>query len=92
MEGYIKRNRFHRHWNDEIHHGNSCSNLGKLLCRRTSRVVLNLEQPAQHSKPFPMAIDPANVQQELKRLVKAFDPHPSSGNADSLGFKTEAWE
>lgn len=46
-----------------------------LRCPRL-RVVLHLEQPAQHSKLFPRAIDPAKVQQRLKQLVKAIDPHP----------------
>ena len=40
------------------------------------RVVLHLEQPAKHSKLFPMAIDPAKVQQRLRQLLKAIDPHP----------------
>jgi hypothetical protein len=46
-----------------------------LRCPRL-RVVLHLEQPAKHSKLFPRAIDPANVRQRLKQLVKAIDPHP----------------
>ncbi len=46
-----------------------------LRCPRL-RVVLHLEQPAQHSKLFPRAIDPANVLQRLKQLIKPIDPHP----------------
>ena len=46
-----------------------------LGCSRL-RVVLHLEQPRKHSKLFPRAIDPAKVQQRLKQLVKAIDPHP----------------
>ena len=46
-----------------------------LNCSRL-RVVLHLEQPAKHSKLFPRAINPAAVQQRLKQLVKAIDPHP----------------
>ena len=46
-----------------------------LLCKRM-RVVLHLEQPVKHSKLFPRAIDPAKVQQRLKQLIKAIDPHP----------------
>ena len=46
-----------------------------LKCPRL-RVILQLEQPAKHSALFPRAIDPANVQQRLKQLVKAIDPHP----------------
>ena len=46
-----------------------------LRCPRL-RVVLHLERPSKHSKLFPRAIDPANVQQKLKQLIKAIDPHP----------------
>lgn len=46
-----------------------------LSCSRL-RVVLHLEQPAKHSKLFPRAIDPAKVQQRLKQLIRAIDPHP----------------
>ena len=46
-----------------------------LRCGRL-RVVLHLEQPAKHSRLFPRAIDPAKVQQRLKQLIKAIDPHP----------------
>lgn len=46
-----------------------------LKCRQL-RVVLHLEQPVKQSKLFPRAIDPAKVQQRLKQLVKAIDPHP----------------
>lgn len=46
-----------------------------LLCGRI-RVVLHLEQPTKHSKLFPRAIDPAKVQQRLKQLIRAIDPHP----------------
>ena len=49
--------------------------MAALRCPRL-RVVLHLEQPAQHSKLFPRAIDPANVQQRLRQLIKAIDPHP----------------
>lgn len=43
---------------------------------RRFRVVLHLEQPAKHSKLFPRAINPANVTQKLKQLIKPIDPHP----------------
>lgn len=40
------------------------------------RVVLHLEQPAKQSALRPRAIDPAQVMQELRRLLRAIDPHP----------------
>jgi hypothetical protein len=49
--------------------------LAALQCMRL-RVVLHLEQPAKHSKLFPRAIDPADVLQRLKQLIKGIDPHP----------------
>ncbi len=39
------------------------------------KVVLHLEQPVRHSKIFPRTINPANVQMELRRLLKAVDAH-----------------
>ncbi len=40
------------------------------------KVVLQLEQPAKHSKLFPRAIEPSKVKQRLKQLIKAIDAHP----------------
>ena len=40
------------------------------------RVVVHLEQVQQPSRLFPRAIDPANVMQRLRRLIKFVDPHP----------------
>ena len=39
------------------------------------RVVLHLEQPRKHSKLFPRAIDPSEIKQKLKKLLKPIDPH-----------------
>ena len=50
---------------------------GKAMRCTQLRVVLHLEQPAKHSKLFPRAIDPANIKQKLKQLIRAIDPHPS---------------
>jgi hypothetical protein len=48
---------------------------GSALRARDIRVVLHLEQAAQSSKLFPRTIDLANVQQRLRQLVRAIDPH-----------------
>jgi hypothetical protein len=40
------------------------------------KVVLHLEQPVKHSKLFPRAIDPADVQMKLRRQMKPIDAHP----------------
>lgn len=40
------------------------------------RVVLHLEQPTKPSRLFPRAIDPADIRQRLRQLIKAIDPHP----------------
>jgi hypothetical protein len=42
---------------------------------RELKVVLHLEQPAKHSKLFPRAIDPADVQMKLRQQLKPVDPH-----------------
>ena len=40
------------------------------------RVVLHLEQPAKHSTLRPQAIDPADVMQKIRQLLKPVDAHP----------------
>jgi hypothetical protein len=49
---------------------------GIMMRARKLRVVLHLEQPAKHSKLRPRAIDPADVQQKLRQLLKPVDAHP----------------
>ena len=39
------------------------------------RVVLHLEQPSRPSKLFPRSYDPADLQQKLRSLLRAIDPH-----------------
>ncbi len=39
-------------------------------------VILHVEQVRKPSKLFPRAINPANVKQRLKQLIKFVDPHP----------------
>jgi hypothetical protein len=43
---------------------------------RKLRVVLHLEQPDKHSKLRPCAINPADVQQKMRQLLKPVDAHP----------------
>lgn len=43
---------------------------------RKLRVVLHLEQPEKHSKLRPRAINPADVQQKIRQLLKPIDAHP----------------
>lgn len=40
------------------------------------RVVFHLEQPERHSKLFPRAFDPADVQAQLRKRIHPMDPHP----------------
>jgi hypothetical protein len=56
---------------------------------RTLRVVLHLEQPAHPTKLFPQSVSPAFVEQRLRQLVKAIDPHPcvlSSSTTDEVDW------
>ena len=49
----------------------------KAVCAaRRLRVVLHLAQSRTHSRLWPRAINPADVQQKLRRLVKPIDAHP----------------
>jgi len=43
---------------------------------RQVRVVLHLEQPAKHSKLRPRAINPADLKQKIRQLLKPIDAHP----------------
>lgn len=47
-----------------------------VMNRQRLRVVLHLEQPKQHSKLFPRAINPSNIQIQLRRIIKPIDPRP----------------
>lgn len=49
---------------------------GEVVKATKLRVVLHLEQPLKHSKLFPRAINPVNVQIKLRTLIKPIDPHP----------------
>ena len=49
------------------------------------KVVLHLEQPRTPSRLFPMAADPSDVQNKLKRVLKAIDPHPKVVNQYHVG-------
>jgi hypothetical protein len=46
------------------------------LAAERLRVVLHLEQPTSPSRLFPRAFDPSDVQQKMRQLLKAIDPHP----------------
>jgi len=48
------------------------------------RVVLHLEQPAKHSRLRPRAINPADVAQKLRRLLKPIDAHPVVAETDHM--------
>jgi hypothetical protein len=47
-----------------------------VLEARNLRVILHLEQPAKHSKLRPRAINPADVKQKLRQILKPVDAHP----------------
>jgi hypothetical protein len=56
-----------------------------VLKAKRLRVVLHLEQPKKQSALRPRAIDPANVQQTLRRLLKPIDAHPSVVETTRMG-------
>lgn len=56
---------------------------------RQLRVVLHLEQPTKHSRLRPRAINPADVRQKLRQLLKPVDAHPlvaEMSNMRALGW------
>lgn len=69
-------------------HANESSE--KQMCRaiassRLLRVVLHLEQPNKHSKLRPRAINPADLKQKIRQLLKPVDAHPLVVEMSSMG-------
>jgi hypothetical protein len=56
-----------------------------VLSAKKLRAVLHLEQPAKHSTLRPRAIDPAAVLQEIRRRLKAVDPHVYVAEISRMG-------
>ncbi len=54
---------------------------GSILTCNSLRVVAHIEQPARHQP----VIDPADLKQKLRRLLKAVDAHPKVVSMDNLG-------
>ncbi|HQF92467.1 MAG TPA: hypothetical protein PK535_08630 [Synergistaceae bacterium] len=54
------------------------------------QVVLHLEQPQTQSRLFPR-IDPANVLQKLRQLVKPLDAHPVVAGMGRMGSLAGKW-
>lgn len=64
--------------------------MARAMCgAKKLRVVLHLEQPATGSKLRPRAINPADIQQKLKQLLKPVDAHPFV--AQSMAMGSLAW-
>ncbi|HZF53108.1 MAG TPA: hypothetical protein VE093_30855 [Polyangiaceae bacterium] len=63
-----------------------------VLKAKKLRVVLHLEQPKKRSALRPRAIDPANVLQTLRRLLKPIDAHPivaETTRMESVGWSVK---
>lgn len=56
-----------------------------VLNAKKLRVALQLEQPVKHSKLRPRAINPADIQQKLRQLLKPIDVHPSVVERGRMG-------
>jgi hypothetical protein len=54
------------------------------LSKNRIRVVLHLEQPHRHSRLRPIVINPADIKQKLKQLLKCIDAHPLVVSKDNL--------
>lgn len=55
-----------------------------MLQTATIRVVCHIEQPAKSSKLRPRAIELDKLQDQLRRLLKAIDPHPMVMDCSSV--------
>ncbi|EGV20694.1 hypothetical protein [Thiocapsa marina] len=61
--------------------------LAQAVCgARRLRVILHLEQPTKRSRLRPHAINPADVQQQLRRLIKPIDAHPRVVSRQTAGL------
>jgi hypothetical protein len=58
---------------------------GKITNAKQLRIVLHLEQPTKHSKLRPRAINPADVKQKLRSLLKPVDAHPFVSEISNMG-------
>lgn len=56
-----------------------------VLDAKKLRVVLHLEQPEKRSTLRPRAINPADVMQALRRLLKPIDAHPFVAETTRMG-------
>ncbi len=56
-----------------------------VLAARKLRVVLHLEQPNKHSRLRPRAINPSDITQKLKRLLRPIDAHPFVAETRRMG-------
>ncbi|EGV28123.1 hypothetical protein ThidrDRAFT_4086 [Thiorhodococcus drewsii AZ1] len=57
----------------------------KLVLSKQFRVVCHIEQPAKSSRLRPRAIEPDDLKDTLRRLIKAIDPHPIVMDKDTSG-------
>lgn len=48
----------------------------RVLSAERLRIVLHLEQPSKHSKLFPRAINPADIEMKMRQQLKPIDAHP----------------
>lgn len=68
--------------------GDESGMAGAVLAAKKLRVVLHIEQPKKHSALRPRAINPLDVQQDLRRLVKPIDAHPFVAESSRMGSLT----
>ena len=56
------------------------------------RVVLHLEQPVKKTRLRPRAINPADLTQKIRQLLKPIDPHPLVHEMKSIQCQWEVYE
>jgi len=56
----------------------------KVLTAYDLRVVVHLEQPAKTGRLWPRVIEPEDLYDELRRQIKAIDPHPKVVDHSSI--------
>jgi hypothetical protein len=56
------------------------------------RFVFHFEQPDKPSRLFPQPIDPKSMEDDLRRSLRAVDPHPDGGGFTTINGRGFGWQ
>jgi hypothetical protein len=56
------------------------------------RFVFHFEQPDKPSRLFPQPIDPKSIKDDIRRSLRAVDPHPDGGGFTTINGRGFGWQ